>query len=134
VIDDPQAILIHLARTYDRTGRWYPDSSPAVARWLAFSSDLAATAGAARVHDAMLAHEIDVQTCRERAHVLMRALDDHLWFNEQQGMPWLCSPEHPTIADIACFPDVMLAEEGNVMLHEYAAIRRWTDRAIILLV
>jgi glutathione S-transferase len=132
VVDGAQASLVHLARTYDASGRWYPQDdaalAPALARWLAFDAALAATAGAARLHDGILAQDVDVDAARRGAHQLLRELDEHLWFNEQLGHDWLCPAAHPTIADIACFPDVMLAEEGAVLLHEYAAIRRWTDR------
>jgi len=132
VVDDPQQILIYLARTYDPHGRWYPsadrDATSAVATWLSFAGALAATAGAARLHDGLLYHHIDVEPCRRGAHDLLRKLDEHLWFAEQQSHGWLAPLEHPTIADIACFPDVMLAEEGRIMLHDYPAIRRWTDR------
>ena len=34
----------------------------------------------------------------------------------------------PTIADLACFPYVMLAPEGGVSLLDFPALRRWTDR------
>ena len=59
---------------------------------------------------------------------LFRVLDEHLWFQEQEGGEWLCGPGHPTIADIACFPYVALSEEGGVSRIPYPAIRRWTDR------
>jgi glutathione S-transferase len=132
VVDDPLDILVHLAGAHDPSGRWYPRDDPAaaeaVATWLAFAGALRSTAGAARLHDALLYHHIDVATARSAAHDLLRRLDEHLWFNEQQGFAWICPFDHPTIADIACFPDVMLAEEGRILLHEYPAIRRWTDR------
>jgi glutathione S-transferase len=132
VLDDANAILAHLAQRYDTHGSWYPAGNAGVASalagWLSFAQALSASAGAARTHDALLAYEIDVERCRSDAHALLRTLDEHLWFAEQQGDDWLCALDHPTIADIACFPDVMLAEEGRVFLHEYHAIRRWTDR------
>jgi glutathione S-transferase len=53
--------------------------------------------------------------------------DDHLWFREQEGLDWVGSSGHPTIADIATFPDVMLCEEGGISRLEYPAIR---DRRI----
>lgn len=34
----------------------------------------------------------------------------------------------PTVADIACFPYVMLSDEAGISLIDYPAIRRWTDR------
>ena len=55
-------------------------------------------------------------------------LDEHLWFQERQGCEWLCAGDHPTVADIAVFPDVVLSEEGGVSRLEYPAIRRWCDR------
>ena len=55
-------------------------------------------------------YELDIDKCRAAAHALFRVLDEHLWFAEQQGEDWLCGGRHPTIADIACFPYVMLSE------------------------
>ena len=57
-----------------------------------------------------------------------RILDEHLWFGEQEGRDWICSADHPTLADIACFPYVMLSEEGGISRQDYPAIRRWCDR------
>jgi len=132
VIDGVAPILIHLARRYDPSGRWYPEHDASVAGalalWLEFAGALAASAGAARRHDGLLDHSVDIERARRDAHGLLRRLDEHLWFAEQQGDDWLVPLDHPTIADVACFPDVMLAEEGRVLLHEYNAIRRWTDR------
>lgn len=33
--------------------------------------------------------------------------------------------DHPTIADIACFPDVALSPDGGIEHDHYPAIRRW---------
>lgn len=126
-----RAILEHLTGRYDPGGRWYPRDDPktraSIARWLEVAERLAATAGAARMHDTMFEHA-DIDACRAGAHALFRALDEHLWFAEQSGHGWLCSQSHPTIADLACFPDVMLSEEGGISRLPYPAIRRWTDR------
>ncbi len=51
-----------------------------------------------------------------------------MWFREREGLDWVCSGAHPTIADIAIFPDVVLSEEGGVSRLDYPALRRWTDR------
>jgi glutathione S-transferase len=59
---------------------------------------------------------------------LLKHLDEHLWFSEQQGCDWICAGGHPSIADIACFPYVMLCEEGGISRLPYPAVRRWTDR------
>jgi glutathione S-transferase len=131
VLRDAQAILVYLACRYDPSGLWYPREDARIlgriAEWLAFADALTATASAARLHDGMF-YDADIEKCRSGAHALFRVLDEHLWFAEQEGQDWLASQDHPTIADIACFPYVMLSEEGGVSRLPYPAIRRWTDR------
>jgi glutathione S-transferase len=128
---DAQAILCYLAAKYDDSGAWYPTAQPdllgEVAQWLAFAENLTATASAARLQLGMF-FDIDGDAARAGAHKLFRVLDEHLWFRENAGLNWLASADHPTIADIACFPYVMLSEEGGISREEYPAIRRWTDR------
>jgi glutathione S-transferase len=131
IIEDAGAILLHLARTHDPARTWYPADPIAVgaiSTWLTFADALTQTAAAARLHDGFFYHHVDVATCRRGAHDLLRVLDERLWFGEQAGSAWLCGGTIPTIADIACFPDVMLAGEGGISLRDYPAIRRWTDR------
>jgi glutathione S-transferase len=131
VLRESQALLVYLATSYDRSGRWYPVGDAAllgrIQMWLAFADRLTATAAAARLHDGMFL-DVDIEACRAGAHRLFRVLDEHLWFAEQEGDGWLCPGAHPTIADIACFPYVMLSEEGGICRLPYPAIRRWTDR------
>lgn len=131
VLRDAQAILVYLAARHDPAGRWYPVGDPLrlgeVAQWLAFADGLTATSAAARLHDGMF-HDLDVEAARSGAHRLFRILDEHLWFAERQGLDWICAGDHPTIADIACFPYVVLSEEGGISRQDYPAIRRWTDR------
>ena len=117
---------LDLPRDRDRhTGRslvpvvWKPVSK--------FAGALTPTTSAARLREAF-ARNPDADRARSGAHRLFRVLDEHLWFAEQEGRNWLCGPGHPTIADIACFPGVMLSEEGGISRMPYPAIRRWTDR------
>ena len=131
VLRDAQAILVHLASNYDQTGRWYPADRPRllglINQWMAFADGITATASAARLHDGLF-YDFDIDVCRAGAHRLFRILDEHLWFQERQDGAWICPADHPTIADIACFPYVILSEEGGVARQDYPAIRRWTDR------
>lgn len=131
VLRDAQAILTYLAIKYDSTGKWFPVSEPdrlgEVAQWLAFADGITGTASAARLHDGLF-YELDVEAARAGAHRLFRILDEHLWFAEQAGNDWIVPGGHPTIADIACFPYVMLSEEGGISRQDYPAIRRWCDR------
>jgi glutathione S-transferase len=133
ILRDVHSILIYLAEQYDPADRWCPREDAAtlatIRAWLAFAGRLSGTAGAARLHDTMLGDgEIDVEKSRKAGHALLRLLDEHLWFAEQDRQRWLCGAEHPTIADIACFPHVMLCEEGGISRLPYPSVRRWTDR------
>jgi glutathione S-transferase len=131
VLRDAQAILVHLAAKYDASRLWYPLDEPLrlgeVSQWLAFADGITATSSAARLHDGLF-YDFDIEACRAGAHRLFRILDEHLWFGEQEGRDWLCPGDHPTIADIACFPYVILSEEGGISRQDYPAIRRWCDR------
>jgi glutathione S-transferase len=130
VVRDTAAILAYLAATYDASGEWCPRDSHfarGTARWLAVAADLRATAGAARACEA-LDTPGDVPALRAAAHRLLRDLDEHLWFAEDEGAGWLVAARHPTVADLACFPHVMLAPEGGIALLDYPALRRWTQR------
>lgn len=131
VLRDAQAILVYLASRYDSGGNWYPTDRPEtlgeISQWLAFADSITSTASAARLHDGLY-YDFDIDACRSGAHRLFRILDEHLWFAERRDEDWICRGIHPTIADIACFPYVILSEEGGISRQDYPAIRRWTDR------
>ncbi len=131
ILRDAHAILVYLAARTGSPHAWYPASDPsllgAITQWLGFAQSLSETAGAARLQDSLFAPG-DIESARAGAHRLLRVLDEHLWFAEQTGQNWLCPAERPTIADLACFPDIILSEEGGIARQEYPAIRRWCDR------
>ncbi len=131
VLWDANAILIYLATKYDPSGSWYPIGDPErlgrTASWLQFAEGTTNTASAARLH-VNLGYDFDIDAVRAGAHRLFRLLDEHLWFQEQAGERWIVSGLHPTIADLAIFPDVILSEEGGISRVDYPALRRWTDR------
>jgi glutathione S-transferase len=130
VLRDAQAILVYLAAKYDKTRKWYPEdpaAQGAIAMWLAFAGGEIMNASAARLHD-MLNYDFDIDKVRAAAHDAFRILDDHLTDQEIRGADWIVDGDHPTIADIACFPYVALADDGGITLEDYHAIRRWLDR------
>ena len=131
VLRDAQAILVYLAARYDHSRLWYPLDNPAtlgrIAMWLAFADSVTATASAARLHDGLF-YDLDIDAARAGAHRLFRILDEHLWFAEREGQNFIATRDHPTIADVACFPYIMLSEEGGIQRQDYPAIRRWGDR------
>lgn len=135
ILRDSHAIMVYLASRYDKADRWYPLNDPSllgeITQWFAFSDGLTSTSSAARLHDGF-SYDFDVEDCRAGAHRLMRVLDEHLWFREQEGLRYICSAGHATLADLACFPYIALSEEGGIYRRDYPAIRRWLDRVKVL--
>ena len=136
VLRDANAILVYLATRYDPSNAWYPIDDPhrlgEVAQWMTFSDATANTASAARLH-VNFAYDFPIDEVRAGAHELFAVLDEHLWFREREasepgGPAWVAAGPAPTIADLALFPDVVLAEEGGVSLLDYPALIRWADR------
>ena len=133
VLRDAQAILVYLASRYDPAGTWYPDEAATrgrVAMWLAFAGGELAPAGQARLHD-VLGLTCDIDAARTAAHHALRILDDHLIQLEFQGRDWLAA-DHPTVADLACFPYSALSHEGGVGRDHYHALERWLHRVAAL--
>lgn len=123
---DAQAILCHLANKYDQSGRWLPRDPKffgAVMMWLFFAGGELMAASAARMHD-LLSYDLDIEAARKNAHAAFRILDDHLSQREIEGKTWLVG-DHPTIADVACFPYVALANDGGIGHEDYPAVRNW---------
>ena len=133
ILRDAHAILVYLATRYDPGGTWYPTADPhllgEVASWMLFAEGTTNTAAAARLHETLgYPFVFDLAALQSGAHRHFRGLDEHIWFHEQQDRPWVASAAHPTIADLALFPDVMLSDQGGISLLDYPALRRWTDR------
>jgi glutathione S-transferase len=124
VVWDSLAILVYLARKYGGE-KWLPLDAEGMAeimQWLAvMENECLYGLGRARV------------ICKfkrpgnlEEAQVLGRKGLDIL---EQRlaSHPWLAL-ERVTIADIACFPYVALAPEGEIPLDGYPNVRNWIAR------
>lgn len=129
-LSDAQAILVRLAEHHDTGRNWLPEQSgmlSLVLQWLGIAARLSGSSGAARMALSKT-DEIDLAASQVAAHRLMRMIDEHLWFGERMGQDWLLPRDHPTIADIACFPDLALCEEAGISRLDYPAIRRWIDR------
>lgn len=121
---DSQAILIYLARKFDRTD-WYP-TTPAeeaiVVQWLMVAeSEIARGPNDARLHD-KFGYELDIDMARNKSTRILDILNEHLTDRD-----WL-ELDRPTLADLACFPYVALSYEGGVSLKPYPAITEWIER------
>lgn len=124
VMQDSQAILVYLARRYGGEN-WLPISAEEmskVIRWLSVAAnDIQNSIAAVRKHF-LLNAPVDVELATKQAHNLLQLINTHL-----SQHSWL-ECDRPTIADIACFPYIVLAPEGKISLAEYPHIIAWSDR------
>lgn len=124
IVWDSQAILVYLARRYGGED-WLPlDPAPMaeVAQWLAVSENelLFGLARARAVKK--FGRDFDLEACREYGRGALKVLDAHL-----EDRTWLAAGR-PTIADVACYPYVALAPEGDVPLDDWPNVLRWIRR------
>ena len=123
---DAQAILVYLASRYDAQGRWYPDDARTrgrISMWLATADEITRTVSAARLHLGF-GTTTDLAACQSGGRAVLRLLDDQLAENQSTGQEWLAA-DHPTVADIACFPYAALAGEAGIDLVAFPALQRW---------
>ena len=124
VIWDSMAILVYLARRYGSEA-WLPADPLGEARvmqWLAISEN-ELIYGLARARATLvLKRPFNLAQCQREGQVGLGVLEGRL-----AESPWLAG-EGVTIADIACYPYVALATEGEVSLEPYPAVRAWLAR------
>lgn len=121
---DSMAILVYLARKYGNE-QWFPTEPEPLARvmqWLAVSENeilygLARARAVARFN-----RPWDLAACQALGRSGLAVLEDPLRYK-----PWLAA-DHPTLADIACYPYVALAPEGGVTLDGFPSVGQWIAR------
>jgi glutathione S-transferase len=129
VLWDSTAILVYLADRYG-DGAWLPRDSLGMARvmqWLALEQNegrygLARARAHALGNPNAFARRANPEECRELAGTALQVLQQRLESND-----WLAA-ERITIADIACYPYVALAAEGNIDTAPFPAVQAWTRR------
>ena len=130
VLADSNAILVYLARRYDREDRWLPRDPVGeahVQRWLSVAAgEIAYGPARARAAKKFGRPGIDRPAAIELAHRILGLLDAHL---EARSF---VAATHPTIADLALFGYVFAAPEGDVSLGDYANVRAWLTRVAAL--
>lgn len=122
-------VMVYLARQYGAHTRWLPTNPrlrAPIDEWLMASAALAESAGAARAHLAF-GEPADLVGCQDRARLWFAIAEEHIADGEVEGHDYLAG-ELPTLADLACFPDVALAQEAGLSLNAYPALRRWQQR------
>ncbi len=124
VLWDSQAILVYLASLYGAS-RWYPANPVAMSKiqqWLALSGNEIqyglAKARAIRV----FGRTGDIEEYKAIGRVALEVMERRLTDNH-----WLAIAT-PTIADVACYPYVKYAPQGEISLKEYSAINAWLAR------
>ena len=121
IIWDSMAILVYLARRYGGE-EWLPTDAPTMAKvmqWLAFSEN-EVLYGLARARAIKLFNRPwDPVPCRDMGIGALKVLEGH--FAQRKRLVG----EDATIADIACYPYVALAPEGDVSLDDYPRVRLW---------
>lgn len=123
VLTETTAMLVYLAHGTPWMGNTSAIGLAQVQGWLAFSARLGSSLGMARLHD-MLHFKVDIAAARADGISCLRQIEAHLTERRLAGQTFL-SADRPTIADIACFPNVALAPDGGVSLDDYPAIRLW---------
>ena len=124
ILRDSQAILVYLARQYGGPN-WLPEDAASmgqIMQWLsAAANEIAHGPNAARL--CCLFNQRDgLANAQTHAGAFLSVLEAHM-----EGQEWLeCG--RPTIADLACYPYVALAPEGEIDLKAFPAIRGWIKR------
>ncbi len=121
IIADSNAILVYLAKKYNRTD-WLPEDSHQAARiqkWLSVAAgEIVRGPGAARLIT-LLKAPFPVEETIARSHNILNLIEV-----EFATKPFI-SGDQPTIADVALYSYIASAPEGNVDLAGYPKIRAW---------
>jgi len=124
VIADSIAILVYLAKKYQRTD-WLPESpveAAAVQRWLSVAAGQIAYGVCAARLIPLVGAPFAADEVIARSHAILKVIDAEL-----EDREWIAAP-HPTIADVALYSYIANAPEGNVDLSDYAHIGAWLAR------
>ena len=124
ILRDSQAILVYLALQYGNDD-WLPRSPSETARvmqWLSTASNEIARGLADSRYYEKFKIDLDIKKAHEISKSILTVIDHHL-----DGEKWL-ELNHVTIADIACFPYIALANEGGISLEPYPNIQEWIER------
>jgi glutathione S-transferase len=124
VIRDSQAVLVYLARRYNRED-WLPMDAASMSKvmeWLSTAAkEIANYLATARLYY-LFGAKVDIDLLEKQAHVLLKVIDAHL-----AERHWLAL-DHPTIADLACFSYIALAGDAKISLEAYPHIGTWMER------
>jgi glutathione S-transferase len=124
VIADSNAILVYLAKKYERTD-WLPETplgAAQVQRWLSVAAGQIAYGACAARLNTLFNATFNADEVIARAHASLAVIDAELAQRE-----WIAAT-HPTIADIALYSYIANAPEGNVDTGAYRHVAAWLKR------
>jgi len=121
---DSTAHLVYIARKYGGE-KWYPTEPvdmAEVSQWLAFAQN--------EVYFGLqwargVVKGLKTGNVEEYRGYGRKALDTLTW--RLKDHEWLAL-DHPTIADVACYPYVKRAPEGGLKLDSHPAVKAWLAR------
>lgn len=121
VVTDSTAALVYLAKKYKATN-WLPEDpagAAAVQRWLsAASGELYRSVVQSRA-GRQYRRDVDFERAAAEAIRLFKWMQSEL-----DQRTWLAA-DHATIADVAMYSYLRVADEGKLDLADYPAITRW---------
>lgn len=124
VIRDSQAILVYLARQYG-DAQWWPEDSvnlASITTWLSTAAnEVARGPNALRLHY-KFGRAINVEESQQVTHTLLGIMSIRLSIHA-----WIAT-DSASIADIALYPYIALAAEGQVDLTPYPHVITWLQR------
>lgn len=124
IVSDSNAILVYLAKKYERSD-WLPEDpagAAAVQRWLSVAAgQIAYGPGAARLI-ALFNARFDMTEVSARAHAILKLIDAEL-----DTRAWIAA-SRPTLADVALYSYIARAQDGRIALSSYPAIQAWLAR------
>ena len=129
VLNDPEKMLVYLARQYDATRRWLPDDPAlfgAIMDWMRFLNGRLWAASEAR-RRALFDQPDDGRDLVAAARDAFRIMDDHMTARAFFDAAWFVG-DAPSLADIALFPGIALSRDFGVDHEAYPALRRWMRR------
>ncbi len=124
IVPDSNAILVYLAKKFDRTD-WLPEdavNAARVQRWLSVAAGQVAFGPAAARLVTVFNAPFNPEEVIARAHAILRLIDAEL-----AGSAFITGAA-PTIADIALYSYIARAPEGNVDLSPYTNVHAWLTR------
>jgi len=119
------AILTYIALRHDPARQWLPSdlrAAAGVAQWLELAQNEVRTGLFLARAISRFGYSGDLEAAQANGRAALRLLEQRL-----RERDWLVG-EEPTLADLACFPEVALTEGVEFSLAEFPGVRSWLAR------